>query len=331
MIARLTAAVLSAMLACSLGATAALAQTSSTPGARSGSVAGVTTSSSTAGIGQNLAFCVASNASAAPMVSLAYPGDNSSLVVDASMSNLVSGDTTSVGFQVFDVANGATPVETANLANNEMHANPSAIELAYSAGTAGTVQLRPFNFSPNQVCFTVSPVQLPSGVSSLVLNGAASRPAASASARPSASPAALPSGSPTSLPSTPVVSKSAAIGQSLSFCLAPNASSAPVLNLSYPGDNTDVVLDSSITGLAASDTTGAGFMVFEGPKALTPVETANLANNELNGNPQLIRFAYSSATSGQVQIRPFNATPNQVCFDVSPVQLPSGVAAVSLV
>jgi hypothetical protein len=325
MFARLMAAALSAALACGLAATAALAQTSSTPGAKSGSVAGVTTTSSTAGIGQNLAFCVASNASAAPTVSLAYPGDNSSLVVDASMSNLVSGDTTSVGFQVFDVANTLTPVETANLATNQMHANPSAIEFAYSSGSAGTVQLRPFNFSPNQVCFTVSPIQLPSGVSSLTLNGAAAvgQPAASVSPRPSASPAPL--------PSTPVVSKSAAIGQSLSFCLAPNASSAPVLNLSYPGDNTALVLDSSITGLAVGDTTGAGFMVFEGPKALTPVETANLSNNEFNGNPRLIRFAYSSATSGQVQIRPFNSTTNQVCFDVSPVQLPSGVGAVSLV
>lgn len=316
------AAALSASLAASLIATTAFAQTTTAPGSKSGGVAGVTTTSSTAGIGQNLDFCLASNASTAPLINLTYPGDNSSLVVDSSMTNLISGDTSSVGFLVFDSANGSNPVETANLGNNQAHSNPTQIELAYSSGNSGAVQLRPFNYSSNNVCFTVTPVQLPNGVSSLSLSGAgATRP-------PTASP--LPQGSISPLPSTPVSSKSAGIGQSLSFCLAPNASSAPAVTLNYPGDSTNLVVNSGVTGLAAGDTTSAGFNVFDTANGNTPVETANLANNEFNGNPQLIQFAYSAATGGQVHLRPFNASPNQVCFDLSPIQLPSGVSAVVL-
>ncbi|HVA24073.1 MAG TPA: hypothetical protein VMW62_06725 [Chloroflexota bacterium] len=85
-----------------------------------------------------------------------------------------------------------------------------------------------------------------------------------------------------------------------------------------------------MTGLKSGDVTSAGFNVFDAANAVTPVEIANLANNELNSNPQLLQFAYGSASSGTVQIRPFNTSPNQVCFNLTPVQLPSGVNAVSL-
>ncbi|MFI5266589.1 MAG: hypothetical protein ACHQ7M_04345 [Chloroflexota bacterium] len=322
---RLAGATLSAVLATGLLAPVAFAQTTAPPGAKSGSVAGVSTATSTAGIGQNLNFCLASNASTAPLLSLAYPGDGSNLVVDATMTNLVGGDTSSVGLQVFDVANGSNVVETANLGNNEAHSNPSQIEVAYSSATGGTVQLRPFNVSPNQVCFTVSPVQLPNGVSSITMNGGGtvgSTTPSSASPRPSTAAAPL--------PSTPVSSKSAGIGQSLSFCLAPNASTAPTISLSYPGDNSDIVIKSSITGQPLEAPTSVGFNVFDAGSATTPVEIANLANNQFNGDPHLIQFAYGSATGGPLQIRPFNGSPNQVCFNVTPIQMPSGVSTVNL-
>jgi uncharacterized protein YdgA (DUF945 family) len=243
-------------------------------------------------------------------------------VVDASMTNLVSGDRSSVGLQVFDVANGSTAVETANLGNNEAHSNPSQIEVAYSSAKGGLLQLKPFNFSPNQVCFTISPVQLPSGASSITLNGAGTV----ASTGP-ASPAPS-TGTP--LPSSPANSKSATVGQTLSFCLAPNASTAPTISFSYPGNNSDIVIRSSITGQPITAPTSVGFNVFDSANATTPVEIANLANNEFNGDPHLIQFAYGSTTGGTLQLRPFNSSPNQACFDVTPVQLPSGVSAINL-
>lgn len=84
------------------------------------------------------------------------------------MTGLAVGDTTSAGFNVFDVSNATTPVEIVNLATNEAQNNPNLMEFVYGGmSTAGPVQIRPFNYSGAQVCFNVMPVQMPNGVSSI--------------------------------------------------------------------------------------------------------------------------------------------------------------------
>jgi hypothetical protein len=307
----------SLLLGLSLTAPAALAQTASPAAAAS---------PGTAGIGQHVDFCLASNASTAPSIVFNYPGDNSDIVLDASMTGLASGDVASAGFNVFDVQNTTTPVEIANLANNQAHNNPQLIEFAYGSGTSGPVQIRPFNGSPNQVCFSVTPVQLPSGVTSISLSGGAVAAPGASPKPPAASPApSLGSGVISGLKSaTPNT------GQHLDFCIQPNASAAPMLTLNYPGDNTDIVLDANISGQSTGDQTSAGFNVFDAANPNNPVETVNLQRNGAHGDPHVLEFAYSSTNPGPVQIKPYNAGPNPACFSVTPIQLPSGINAINL-
>ena len=124
----------------------------------------------------------------------------------------------------------------------------------------------------------------------------------------------------------------ASIGQVLNFCLPANTSTAPAITFSYPGNSSDIVLQSSLsgTGLNSTNKSAAGFSVFDAANSTKPAEIATAANDEFGGNPNLIEFAYGSANIGQVQIRPFNATNSDVCFSVTPLQLPSGVSAINL-
>jgi hypothetical protein len=280
-------------------------------------------SASTAGLGQQLSFCLDSGTTGTSLVTMNYPGNNTDLVVYVAMTGVTALDKNSVGFTVFDTASGTKPVETATIARDQVRATPGAIQFPYSSAKPGLVTLTPFNYSANQVCFSVTPVQLPVGVSSLMLSGPGAAPA-------SAGPTASSSAPAVPISTTSGAGQSVGLGQQLTFCVPPNSNSGPAISLGYPGNGTSLVLDATVPGVDAASRTAVGFTVFDVVKGSAPAGTATLARNGVRSNPKMLELVYSSSKPGPLRIQPFNYSASEACFSVTPVQLPRGVGTINL-
>ncbi|MBV9121015.1 MAG: hypothetical protein JOZ39_09930, partial [Chloroflexi bacterium] len=117
---------------------------------------------------------------------------------------------------------------------------------------------------------------------------------------------------------------------SLTVCVDPTAATSPVLTMAYAGDNSSVVLAATVSGVSPNDQTRAGFNVYSPATGSNPAETATLASNEANNNPAQMQFAFAGSSPGPLRFRPFNYTANSACFSVTPIQLPTGVSAITV-
>ena len=295
------------------------------------------------GTGQTSAVTVGQNATVT--YSFNYPGDNSNITFTATLSSVDATTTTAAGFNVFDTASKANPpvpVEIATLASNGVSTDPHTMQFNYSSGQPGPVTLQLFNYTGGSLTFNISdsgfvlntgqgtqttPVNLTLGPTpsstSLAAPTASSAPAPAPAAP--AVPAAKPStGTPATIASCQYTTDTThsfpfcSTGQTTSVTVASNAN--VTYKFSYPGDNSNITFTSNITPVDSTATAAVGFNVFDtttNNKPPTPVEVATIASNELNSDPHMLQFNYSSGTLGQVTVQLFNYTPNTVTFSLS--------------
>ena len=98
----------------------------------------------------------------AQLFTLSYPGDNSSVTIDARFSGLDPVAATNVGFNVWDGSNHVSPVEAAPLANSLKNGVANVMEFNYASGLAGTVTFELYNWARVPVSGSVTLVASPS-------------------------------------------------------------------------------------------------------------------------------------------------------------------------
>lgn len=112
---------------------------------------------STVAAGQPANFAVASKPGGSfKTITFNYPGDNSNITFDAELPNFDVTQQGAVGFNVFDSQHQTSPVEIATTLSNQRSNDPHGIEFNYSSGTAGTVIVQVFNYSPQSVDVTLT-------------------------------------------------------------------------------------------------------------------------------------------------------------------------------
>jgi hypothetical protein len=90
-----------------------------------------------------------------------YPGNSLPVELTARISGVPNTLMDSVGFDVYDAANGTVLVEHTTLGRNQLNSDPNLMEMAYSSGTAGSVTFQFFNWSGLPLSVSVMPLQLP--------------------------------------------------------------------------------------------------------------------------------------------------------------------------
>jgi hypothetical protein len=271
-----------------------------------------------------------------------YPGDNSNITFTATLSTVDPTTATAAGFNVFDTASKATPpvpVEVATLSSNGVSTDSHTIQFNYSSGTPGPVTLQLFNYTGGSETFNISdsgfvlntgtgaqttPVTLTLGSTPTSSPGPAPAPASSSAPAPAAPVSKASSGAPASIPSCQYTSDTThsfsfcGTGQTTNVTVASNA--AVTYTFNYPGDNSNITFTSGITPVDSTATNAVGFNVYDtttNAKPPTPVEVATIASNELNSDPHMLQFNYSSGTPGPVTVQLFNYTPNTVTFSLN--------------
>jgi hypothetical protein len=112
-------------------------------------------------VGDSMNVSINGTAGAGQLFKMDYPGGDAPVVINARIDGVLNTDQNTVGFDVFDSMNGATPVEHLTLTTNEFNQDPNLMEFVYSATTPGPVTFQFFNWSQKPVTLSVMPVQMP--------------------------------------------------------------------------------------------------------------------------------------------------------------------------
>jgi hypothetical protein len=267
-----------------------------------------------------------------------YPGNNSNITVTAQLPGVDPTTATAVGFNVFDStvqsSNPPAHVETATIQSNQLNSDPHSLQFNYSSGTAGPVTLQLFNYTPKSTVISlndsglvigasntapaVTPVtlQLVSGATPTTGGAPAASPSAPTSAAPTNAAPTNAGGNPTSIPSCQYTTDTT---HSFAFCSTGQMASVTVpangtvnYRFTYPGDNSNITVTAQIPSADPTNATAMGFNVFDSTLQASnppsPVETATVLSNQLNSDPHMLQFNYSSGTAGPVTLQLFNYT-----------------------
>ena len=112
-------------------------------------------------VGDAMNVSVTAKQGAGELFTMDYPGNAAPVELTARINGVPNTLLDTVGFDVYDMANGTTVVEHTTLGRNQLNSDPSLMELAYSSSTAGIVTFQFFNWSGAPVTLAVMPLQQP--------------------------------------------------------------------------------------------------------------------------------------------------------------------------
>jgi hypothetical protein len=103
-----------------------------------------------------------------------YPGDNSTVTIDAQFDGLNPSNMGSAGMNVWDSSSSTAPVSTATSLSNQKNSVPGSVEVIYQRPLGGPVTIELFNWSQTPLTGNVTVVSLASNGAPLTLVGAKS-------------------------------------------------------------------------------------------------------------------------------------------------------------
>ncbi|HLY64003.1 MAG TPA: hypothetical protein VKU60_00595, partial [Chloroflexota bacterium] len=107
-------------------------------------------------------------------------------------------------------------------------------------------------------------------------------------------------------------------GQSATITVPPSGN--VVYTFNYPGDNSNITFTASVTPIDPTTASAIGVNVFDNTKPSTPptpAEIVTIQTNELNSDPHMMQFNYSSGTAGPVTLQLFNYSSGTVTFSLN--------------
>ena len=92
-----------------------------------------------------------------------YPGDNSTVTIDAQLNGLDPSNSANAGLNVWDSTSSSAPVQTATTRTNQKNSVPGSIELTYARGIAGRVTIELYNWTGLNLTGTVTALSTGTG------------------------------------------------------------------------------------------------------------------------------------------------------------------------